>query len=176
MLTAVPEEATRGLKVKWQRPIGGTANSGVVEGFQWFVPTAQLAETLQRVLYISRPWPYSEAASHLEKLTALQRGWDGHGAEPVAPGAVARALEFLRGLDISYRGAVPPPAVGPLPDGAVTLVWRDKDQEVEITFANSGETIEYAVSDREARRPTEFQERVSMDFFLSVIVPQYLAR
>jgi hypothetical protein len=51
---------------------------------------------------------------------AAEAGWDGPGASPVSPSAVAEAQLFLSRLPSS----IPSPAAAAEPDGSVGMEWR----------------------------------------------------
>lgn len=61
----------------------------------------------------------------IDRLAALERGWDSYDADPIARGALEEAKRLLYALG----GAYPNPAVGPTPAG-VELIWRSRVTEI----------------------------------------------
>lgn len=150
-----------------------TSDDAASEGF---ISTSDFPGVPHLVLQVSIPSRYAHVVAQLDELFRLGPGWDGHDAAPVERTSVARAKGFLIELHNRYQGLVPPPMVGPLPDGGVALVWRTEKKEVEIDFIDNGSVIDSAVTDRHGERPEEFQERVGIDSLLSVFVPDHLIR
>lgn len=158
--TTLVDKPTSGPVAQWHPPSGSlTANYGQLEGFQ-IIAFAQTEAV------------YSEVAEHVRELARLHRGWDGHDGLPATPQAISRALTFLMQLEAASSGLVPPPLVGPLPDGGVALVWRLQQQEVEVLFREDG-TVEYTVSDRDGVQPPVYRDGVSFPDLLAVI-PQHV--
>ncbi len=168
------EQITRGPRVTVNYASAGATTGGIAEGFAVFVSTADLFEVPQFVHRLSSPFPYAREVAILQQLAFLPHGWEGHDAAQVAVGSIERAIEFLNELHVRYQGLVPPPIVGPLPDGGVVLVWRFEKREVEINFTDNGDTIDSAVTDRNGERPEEFHERIGINSLLDVFVPDHL--
>lgn len=110
---------------------------------------------------------YREVARRLQELVHLRRGWDGHDGLPPRAEAIREALTFLDDMQTVYRGLVPPPAVGPTPDGGVVLVWRRASSEAEILFLVPG-AAEFALSDRGGVHPTESHDNLGRHELLAI--------
>jgi hypothetical protein len=102
----------------------------------------------------------------------LRPGWDGHGAAAITPAAKDAAFNFLRRVEGKFGSAVPEPFVAPLSDGGLGLVWRVKQKEIEIVFLERGN--EYAVSFRNAAKPTIEGCNVDTDFLLTRVVDTHV--
>ena len=171
------EELSQGPSVlRPEDPLASTSSDDAASERAGIISTSDLVGVPSLVLQVSIPSRYAQAVAQLDQLFGLVPGWDGHDAAPVERTSVARAKGFLIELHNRYPGIVPPPIVGPLPDGGVALVWRTEKKEVEIDFVDKGSVIDSAVTDRYGERPEEFQERVGIDSLLSVFVPDHLIR
>jgi hypothetical protein len=122
---------------------------------------------IQFIVVIPSEPVYGNVSRMLQDLGHLRRGWDGHDAVPPRGEAIEEALTFVSDLQTFYRGLVPAPSVGPSPDGGVLLVWRRPTTEAEVLFRGRG-TADFALSDREGVRPTEFHDGVSRHELLAL--------
>jgi hypothetical protein len=69
-------------------------------------------------------------------------GWDGYGASPVTPEAVAQASLFAEAIPAK----LPEPTIGVEPDGAVTFEWyRDRTQMLSVSVDASA-ALSYAAA------------------------------
>jgi len=86
-----------------------------------------------------------------ELLTSLQEvykdcsmeDWDGYGAQAVTHGAYNEALKLIRLLQL-LPPAIPLPAIGAEPDGAIGLEWYKAKQQVFVVSVDGNNTITYA--------------------------------
>lgn len=65
----------------------------------------------------------------VERLLALDPGWDGYGAPSIDRTALGDALQLLYG---SARAETPPPAIVPTGTGGVQLEWHDQGFDIEV--------------------------------------------
>lgn len=66
--------------------------------------------------------------------------WDGYGAPPVSPEAIAHACRFLGALSLG----IPAPSVGAEPDGHVTFEWhRSSQRTLSVSVSPEGD-LHYA--------------------------------
>ena len=94
--------------------------------------------------------------------SCAQRGWDGHGAEPVSLDAYRCAYRLVETLP----SGCPMPGVGAEPDGHLTLEWyRSPDQVLSVSVSPEG-VLNYAalLGDTSRRTGSEiFHNRVPVD-------------
>lgn len=89
--------------------------------------------------------PYADVLAEIDKLSALDRGWNSYRAGRITPEAQERAKAFVGRLTDLGR-PVPPPSVAPTPNGGVSLRWLVGDRDVQIIFLARGS--EYVVAER----------------------------
>jgi hypothetical protein len=70
----------------------------------------------------------------LDAMLALPRGWDGYGADPVTPAAVAAGKVVVGLLDPRATGA----HVAPGRDGGLMVGWRFGPNECELDISPAG--------------------------------------
>ena len=85
---------------------------------------------------------------HIGELEKLQSGWDSYGAIKIEDAARANAVAFVTMLLPRLDAPVPPPVVGPTPDGGVVLRWETSEGEVMVKLLSLGG--EYYVAKRGA--------------------------
>ncbi len=73
--------------------------------------------------------------AQLDMLPTLGRNWDGYGADPVTPAAVA-AARALVGM-LAPGGA--PVEVHPARHGGAALIWWEDDEECGIDISPDGQ-------------------------------------
>ena len=124
---------------------------------------ALLAEALQ-FYFITHDAPAVEDAHSPAREQALHAiaaqaescarpGWDGYGAEPVAPEACRHTRRVLESLPAS----LPMPSVGAEPDGHLTLEWYRSPSRVLSLSVGPGGELHYAalLGDTSRRTGTE---------------------
>lgn len=128
---------------------------------------------LGSVLYrAGRDGRFKAAHDEIDRLmSTLRPGWDAHRAARIAPEAGEAAKMFLIHAGNKFGTSLREPAVGPLADGALGLVWRVKrhssEREVEVVFMRRGN--EFVVSDRDGREPTIEGHDVDVDELIRVV-------
>jgi hypothetical protein len=90
-----------------------------------------------------------QAIAELRKLAAdhAEPDWNGEGAAPVDPRAVAMAERFIRALPFG----VPMPEFAAEPDGAISLDWIESRYRMLSISVGSGPRLAYAWHDGSAR-------------------------
>ena len=82
----------------------------------------------------SSSW-FGPVVDRLQESMRLDQGWDSYGGSPIAVSAVQDAISFLAStLD---RDSVAP-AVVPMSDGGLQLLWHRAGIDIEVTFAADG--------------------------------------
>jgi hypothetical protein len=80
------------------------------------------------------------ASLHEVATECSQDDWNGEGALPVDPDAVARAETFLRALPDGIRM----PDCSPEPDGSVSLDWSEPDGRLFSISVGAGNRLAFA--------------------------------
>jgi hypothetical protein len=78
----------------------------------------------------------------LDCLAALKPNWDADGANPISPGIIEAAREFMRRLPNSMKAAGNIPAVTPMRKGNLQFEWHDGPKTLELEIENP-QTIHY---------------------------------
>jgi hypothetical protein len=96
------------------------------------------------------PW-LSSVAARIQRLEALDEGWDGYGSDPVNPDFARAVLRFLAN---EVWAITPRPEVTPTSEGGLSVSWQRTETTFELEFSPAG-TVEVYVFDR--RSSTEWE-------------------
>lgn len=72
----------------------------------------------------------------LESMRALQKGWNGYGADPPSELALANAKSFL---DVAANMGCLPGRVAPSAEGGVGIAWTNGRRRCYVEFFNNGD-------------------------------------
>jgi hypothetical protein len=112
----------------------------------------------------------SDGFKAIDRLRELRAGWDSYAAD--RPGALAlkHARDCLSSVSQALGSAYVNPAVDPIPDPGVALVWRKKGHgEVDALFSAS--TSRYVVIDSKREIVTKGELKNYETFALQVLKP-----
>ncbi len=96
---------------------------------------------------------YLDALKQIANLGNLREGWDSYGANRIDEKARSNAVAFIAMLAPRLLPPVPPPVVGPTPDGGVVLRWEPVGGEVMVKLLARGG--EYYVAKRDEDKVLE---------------------
>ena len=76
----------------------------------------------------------------IEQLKNLRNDWNSYGAQPPDDAMLAKTREYLTAVTNTLGHAYSQPAVQPLADPGIALIWRDRwrPDEVEILLTRTG--------------------------------------
>lgn len=116
----------------------------------------------QRIMVVepSRQW-YGSISERLTELCALERGWDGYNAEPVAFDTANFALRMLEAI---CGSDAPPPSIVPGPNGDLQVEWHTDDTDIELHVRGPNDVHAWRSSPAAAMGDEEF--RLTNDFTL----------
>jgi hypothetical protein len=78
-------------------------------------------------------------SARVRALADLDTDWNSYGSDPVSPAAIHAAECLLRTAEARLgRQQAEPWAVGALPDGGVSLIWRPALNELVVDVADDG--------------------------------------
>lgn len=80
-----------------------------------------------------------QASNGIAKIAALQRNWDGYGADPIDARTIKSARKFLRSLPSVVDKA---PSVVPMTRGRLQFEWHRGQKSLEVEF-ETPDTIHY---------------------------------
>jgi hypothetical protein len=85
---------------------------------------------------------YTDVISAIVDLGKLEPGWNSYDAPRVAEAAQLKAIALVNDFQ-NISAPVPPPDVGPTPEGGVALRWLTRDREIDVHF--TADDAEYTV-------------------------------
>ena len=117
-------------------------DEGVIDPRNWSVEPQQHRVVDLGLVELQRPEsaPRSlmeQARGALNKLTSLEKGWDGYDGSPVLPRVAEHARLFLEEVQACTKIA---PELVPLPNGGLQLEWYVGEVEIEVEIEPDGAT------------------------------------
>lgn len=79
---------------------------------------------------------FEQELERLQQLAQLKQGWDGNGAMPLSPVAVAHAA--LKAYSVLSAYGKAPSFIAPIPDGGVQVEWDSGTSALELTIGQDG--------------------------------------
>lgn len=114
--------------------------------------------------------PVSDGFKAIDRLRELRAGWDSYAADRPGELALKHAKDCLLRVSQALGSAYVNPAVDPIPDPGVALVWRKKGHgEVDALFCAS--TSRYIVIDSKREIVTKGELKNYETFALQVLKP-----
>jgi hypothetical protein len=114
--------------------------------------------------------PVSDGFKAIDRLRELRAGWDSYAADRPSELALKHAKDCLLSVSHALGSAYVNPAVDPIPDPGVALVWRKKGHgEVDALFSAS--TSRYIVIDSRREIVTKGELKNYEIFALQVLKP-----
>ena len=138
------------------------------------IPAGAFSFSASTPTAVPRDEHYDAVIRAIRDLAALQPGWDSYRGAPVGEEARRRALAFVTTLLTHLDAPVPPPVVGPSPDGGVVLRWVSGDHEVVIIFFGDGG--EYSVAHRGCDEILEEGRVGRPESLVQNVIVRYVAR
>ncbi len=150
---------------------GRSPTEEMYEGWgKWLVqafgtPTDQAAERTTTLVRGAGPACTTRLASEISALAELHRDWDGHGAEPISPDAIAHALRFVQTIDHTRMRF----EAFPDPNGNVGLQADIGDRVLYLNFSPNGD-IAYVIRSGHAVHRGRGADKGVIDAVLKVLV------
>lgn len=132
-------EPEHGARITWERPSNlGYCSRGANELVAWEPLAEESADQEGDSAEINR------VVGESRQLLDLEDNWDGEGASGYLKETLTRATDFLikqwRRLWESERRNLPPPRIGPGPDGSIDLHWKGDGYELLVNIPRDGGT------------------------------------
>lgn len=84
-----------------------------------------------------------DSVARIRQLEWLSDDWNSYGGLPPTPCAIEQAIAVVlaaRSVSSEHSGAdCKPSAIGPLPDGGISIVWTGSGGQLDVEIAASGQ-------------------------------------